>query len=236
MHTEAKMFDSEAVIVATGGRSRQLSRLGSIKFEDKRDSLYMLFDGSLCREKRVTVIGGGKRVLRNPLFLTNFASEVSILGNQNAAHTVQVCDEESRWSPKIEIRPHAEVTAITSNDVVTAIELFDPRSERESAENVDGALMRLGSRPNLEFMSSDIETADTDHVTVDGMYEMSEWGVRCRHGMGIRREPGQCGDRRWNHSVSLGAAVSGLTYTRLRIMDVNHRYFVQTEDRVGKKK
>ncbi len=177
IHTEAKTFDSEAVIVATGGRPRRLSCPGAREFEGNGVFFCALCDGPLYREKRVAVVGRGERALRDSLFLTDFASEVCVLGNRTALAPSEYAQKKAESSPKIEIRPHAEVTAITGDDVVTGIELSDYRSERKSAEEVDGVLMRLGSRPNMEFLPPEIETADTGHVTVNGALETSIEGV-----------------------------------------------------------
>lgn len=176
IHTEAKTFDSATMIVATGGRPRRLSCRSAKEFEGQRVFFCALCDGPLYRKKRVTVMSG-ERALRDSVFLTDFASEVSVFGGRTALAPSEEARKRTESSPKIEVRPHAEATAITGDDVVTGIQLYDRRIERESAEEVDGVLIRLGSRPNVEFLPPEIETVDTGHVTVNWALKTSTEGV-----------------------------------------------------------
>lgn len=175
--TETASYDCRTLIFATGERHNPLPCSGGETFDDRGIFYCALCDGALYRDKRVVVVGCGECALMDALYLSDFASEVLVVGSTEEMPASEHVLKQVASATTVTLLRDTELTAVTGNNVVTGIELYDPNSGTVFTEEVEGILPRCGSTPNTEFLPSEAAVSDSGHVVVNTRLETSVSGV-----------------------------------------------------------
>ena len=173
---------ADALIIATGAQAKWLGVPGEDKLKGFGVSACATCDGFFFRERKVIVIGGGNTAVEEALFLTNFATEVTLIhrrGDLRADKTNQMRLEKN---PKVRILWNSVVEEILGGGeptAVTGVRIRNVLTGAESELATDGVFVAIGHQPATEIFRGQVEmddegyirtAADSTKTSVPGVY------------------------------------------------------------------
>ncbi|MDE5447379.1 FAD-dependent oxidoreductase, partial [Bradyrhizobium sp. CSA207] len=133
---------AEVVILATGAQARWLGLESEAAYRGFGVSACATCDGFFYRGKEVVVVGGGNTAVEEALFLTNFASKVTVVHRREGFRAEKILQERLFANPKVNVVWHAQVAEIRGTDdpvtKVTCAVLRDVRTGATSELPADG--------------------------------------------------------------------------------------------------
>ncbi|MEP7241634.1 MAG: thioredoxin-disulfide reductase [Devosia sp.] len=143
-------YTADSVIIATGAQARWLGLPSETRFQGFGVSACATCDGFFYRNKHVLVIGGGNTAVEEALFLTNFASKVTVVHRRGEFRAERILQDRLFNNPKIEVRWNTELADITGSDMppsVTGATLRSTLTGEAEATPVDGIFVAIGHTP-----------------------------------------------------------------------------------------
>jgi thioredoxin reductase (NADPH) len=155
------IYTADSVIIATGASAKWLGLESEQKFQGFGVSACATCDGFFYREKEVFVIGGGNTAVEEALFLTNFASKVTLVHRRDELRAEKVMQERLFKHPKIEVIWDSTLEEITGDDNppgVTGVRLRNLKTGAVSEHPADGVFIAIGHAPATELFTDQLET------------------------------------------------------------------------------
>ena len=143
-------YTADSVIIATGAQARWLGIPSEQKFQGFGVSACATCDGFFYRDKHVIVVGGGNTAVEEALFLTNFASKVTVIHRRSEFRAERILQERLFKHPKIEVRWNTELADITGSQMppsVTGAVLKNTATGETETVAVDGIFVAIGHTP-----------------------------------------------------------------------------------------
>jgi thioredoxin reductase (NADPH) len=144
-------YQGRAVIVATGASAKWLGLPNETRLQGRGVSGCATCDGFFFRGKPLAVVGGGDTAMEEAIFLTRFASDVTLVHRSDQFRASKIMLERARAHPKITMRPHTVVEDITGEDKVEGAVLRDARSDAAETLPVQGIFIAIGHQPNTSI-------------------------------------------------------------------------------------
>mgnify|MGYP003627690669 CR=1 FL=1 len=154
-------YTADSVIIATGASAKWLGLPSEQKFQGFGVSACATCDGFFYRDKEVFVIGGGNTAVEEALFLTNFASKVTLVHRRDALRAEKVMQERLFKHPKVEViwnHVLEEITGDSNPPGVTGVRLKDTISGAIQERKADGVFIAIGHAPATELFTDVLET------------------------------------------------------------------------------
>jgi thioredoxin reductase (NADPH) len=150
-------FTADAVIVATGATARWLGVPGELQLTGKGVSACATCDGFFFRDQELIVVGGGDTAMEEALFLTRFASKVTIVHRRDEFRASKIMSERALAHEKIDVVWNTIVTEIKGESVVTGATLENVETGETFEKKVDGVFVAIGHKPNTEIFKGQLE-------------------------------------------------------------------------------
>ena len=163
------MYTADSVIVATGAQARWLGLPSEQKFQGFGVSACATCDGFFYRDKHVLVIGGGNTAVEEALFLTNFASKVTVVHRRSEFRAERILQDRLFKHPKIEVRWNTELADITGKQMppsVTGAILRDTVTGATEAVDVDGIFVAIGHTPSTSVFAGKLDMKPGGYLLV----------------------------------------------------------------------
>jgi thioredoxin reductase (NADPH) len=167
-----------AVIVATGATWRKLGVPGEDAFIGRGVSYCATCDGPFYRNREVVVVGGGDTAVQEALFLTNFASKVTVVHRRNRLRATGILQKRAFANQKIEFAWNAVVDEIAGKDFVEGVrirEVKNPDAKREIP--AEGVFIFVGLIPNTAIMKGLIDLDENGYIRTDNHMQSSTPGI-----------------------------------------------------------
>jgi thioredoxin reductase (NADPH) len=148
---------ADAVIVATGASALWLGLPSEEEFRGRGVSACATCDGFFFRDRDVAVVGGGDTALEEALFLTKFASKVTILVRRDEFRGSKIMQDRAFANPKIDVVWNREVTDVRGDMTVTQLGLRDTATGDESTLDVQGMFVAIGYKPNTDLFKGQLD-------------------------------------------------------------------------------
>ncbi|MFO7820527.1 MAG: thioredoxin-disulfide reductase [Lentisphaeria bacterium] len=160
--------EAKALIVATGARARWLGLPSEQKLRNKGVSSCATCDGALYRDVPVAVVGGGDTAIEDAVFLTRFASKVTIIHRRDELRASTIMQERAFANEKIEFAWNAVVDEVkdVDKDEVTGVILKDVNSGEKKSLDCTGLFIAIGHKPNTEAFEQ-LECNDDGYVELE---------------------------------------------------------------------
>jgi thioredoxin reductase (NADPH) len=171
-------FTADAVVVATGATARWLGVPGEAKLTGKGVSACATCDGFFFKEQELVVVGGGDTAMEEALFLTKFASKVTIVHRRDEFRASKIMADRAMAHEKIGVIWNTVVTEIRGDSTVTGVLLQDTVTGEETEMKTDGVFVAIGHKPNTEVLIDQLDLDPNGYViTKPGSTRTSVEGV-----------------------------------------------------------
>jgi thioredoxin reductase (NADPH) len=160
-------FLADTVILATGAQARWLELPSEQKFRGFGVSACATCDGFFFRDKEVVVIGGGNSAVEEALFLTNFATKVTLVHRRDSLRAEKVLQDRLFANPKISVLWDTGVVDVLGADdplKVTGIALKNLKSGERSEKMIDGVFVAIGHLPATELVADQLKMKPNGYV------------------------------------------------------------------------
>jgi len=165
--TSAERIETETLIIATGAEARRLPIPTEPKFYGKGVSGCATCDGPFFRDKHVLVVGGGNTAMQDAVYLTRFASKVTIVHRRDYLRAAPVEVEKAKNNTKIEWMIPWVVEEIVGSDVVTGAVLKNRENGETRQIQCDGIFVAIGHDPKTEVFKDLVETDEKGFIQVE---------------------------------------------------------------------
>lgn len=174
-------YTADAVILATGARAKWLGLPSEDKFKGFGVSACATCDGFFYRGAEIVVVGGGNTAVEEALFLTNFATKVTLIHRRDSLRAEKIMQDRLFKHPKIEVLWNHEIAEVIGADSPLGVE--GVRARHVSTGTVTeiparGVFVAIGHAPASELVKDQLETHHGGYVKVrPGTTETSVPGV-----------------------------------------------------------
>jgi len=163
-------YTADAVILATGARAKWLGLDSEEAFKGFGVSACATCDGFFYRGHEIVVIGGGNTAVEEALFLTNFASKVTLVHRRDTLRAEKILQERLFKHPKIETLWHHELAEVIGTDApkgVTGVRLRNVQTGNISELACTGVFVAIGHAPASELVKDQLELHNGGYVKVE---------------------------------------------------------------------
>ena len=135
-------------------------------------------DGFFFRDREIAVVGGGDSALEEALFLTKFASRVTIIHRRDQLRASKIMQERAFKNDKIEFLWNHVVTELVGDTSLAGARLRDARTGEEQLLDVSGLFVAIGHRPNTDLFRGQLDMKENGYLVtsagtrtnVDGVF------------------------------------------------------------------
>ncbi len=175
----ADHYTADAVVVATGAQAKWLGVPGEQLLTGKGVSACATCDGFFFRDQELVVVGGGDTAMEEALFLTKFATKVTIVHRRDEFRASKIMAARVLEHDKIEVIWNSIVTEIHGEATVTGVTLEDTVTGEKTHHPTNGVFVAIGHKPTTDLFVGQLELAPNGYVIAgrDGGTRTSVEGV-----------------------------------------------------------
>ena len=160
-------IQAKSVIIATGASPRWLGLESEKKLLNKGVSACATCDGAFYKDVPVVVIGGGDTAIEEAIFLTKFASSVTVIHRRDQLRASKIMCERAMNNPKITIQWDSVVEEVLGEDAVEGIRIKNVKTDEVSTIDCKGYFAALGHVPATKLFSDYIDTDDQGYIILN---------------------------------------------------------------------
>lgn len=157
-------YTTDALIIATGAEAKWLGVPGEKTLTGKGVSACATCDGFFFRDQELVVVGGGDTAMEEALFLTKFASKVTIVHRRDEFRASKIMAQRALDHEKIEVIWNTVVTEIHGEDTVTSVTLEDTVTGESREFETDGVFVAIGHKPTTDLFVGQLDMTDTGYI------------------------------------------------------------------------
>lgn len=157
-------YTAETIIISTGASARWLGVPGEEKLRGFGVSACATCDGFFFREKELVVVGGGDSAMEEALFLTKFATKVTVVHRRDEFRASTIMAERVLDHPKIDVIWDSVVDEITGDSVVSGVKIRNVKSDEVTDFATDGVFVAIGHDPNTSVFADSLELDDEGYI------------------------------------------------------------------------
>lgn len=164
------VYTADAVILATGARAKWLGLPTEEKFKGFGVSACATCDGFFYRGQEIVVIGGGNTAVEEALFLTNFASKVTLIHRRDSLRAEKILIDRLHKNPKIEVQWFKELHEVYGTDSplgVEGVKVKDTKTGEITDIPAKGVFVAIGHAPASELVKDQLELHNGGYVKVE---------------------------------------------------------------------
>jgi thioredoxin reductase (NADPH) len=171
-------YRARAVIVSTGARALMLDLPSEQRLLGYGVSTCATCDGFFFRDEEIAVVGGGDSALEEAIFLTKFASKVTVIHRRKPLRASKIMQDRAFKNPKVEFLWDSVVTEVLGDRAVEGVRLRNVVTDEESTLPIAGLFVAIGHVPNTSLFEGQLEMRDDGYlVTREGSARTDVEGV-----------------------------------------------------------
>jgi thioredoxin reductase (NADPH) len=150
-------YRAKTVIIATGASARWLGLPGERTYQGRGISACATCDGAFFKDRELIVVGGGDTAMEEAVFLTRFATKVTVVHRRADFRASQIMLDRARQHEKIEFITNAVIEDIHGDGKVESVTLRDTQTGRTSQLTVGGIFVAIGHDPNTKLFVDQLD-------------------------------------------------------------------------------
>lgn len=160
----ADEFTADTVVIATGAEAKWLGVPGEQELTGRGVSACATCDGFFFRDQELVVVGGGDTAMEEALFLTKFASKVTIVHRRDEFRASKIMATRAIEHEKIDVIWNTVVTAINGEDTVDSVTLQDTVTGETRDFETDGVFVAIGHKPTTELFVDKLDLDENGYI------------------------------------------------------------------------
>jgi thioredoxin reductase (NADPH) len=205
--SDGNIFTADTIILAPGGRPRNIGAAGEEHFKGRGISYCATCDGDFFTGKEIVIVGGGNSALEEAVSLTKYATKVTIVHQFDHFQAYDHAIREARNNTKIHFILDSTISAFHGADSITSVDIKNIKTGEILPFKTDGAFVFIGYLPNTEFLKDKVVMNEKGEIRVNSEMETSVAGVFAA---------GDCIAKRYRQVTT---AVGDATIAALKAMD-----------------
>lgn len=175
--TDSGEYLADVLIIGTGASPTHLDIPGEVELTGRGVSYCATCDGWFFKDKKVVVVGGGDSALEEALFITRYASSVTIIHRRDELRAGAILQKRAMEHPKIDFIWDTIVTETVGTEKLEALKLKNVKTGDESVLETDGLFIFIGHIPNTQMFKGKLDMSDHGYITINDKMETSVPGV-----------------------------------------------------------
>jgi thioredoxin reductase (NADPH) len=164
--TDTQRFSADALLIATGASAKWLGIESETRLQNNGVSACATCDGAFFRDQPVAVVGGGDTALEEALFLTRFATKVTLIHRRDALRGSKIMQERTLAHEKIEVAWNSVVEEVLGDGHVTGVRLRDVVTGDKQDLPAGALFVAIGHQPNTSLFEGQLELDDGGYLVV----------------------------------------------------------------------
>jgi thioredoxin reductase (NADPH) len=165
--SDGKTIRGRSVIIATGAAPRTLGVPGEDNLRGAGVSYCAVCDGPFFRDGHVAVVGGGDAAFDEGLYLTKYASKVTIIHRREEFRAQKVLIERAQKNPKIEFLTSAVVESVNGNGKIEGVTIRKVTTGETFDLPLQGLFVYIGNIPNTGMFAGAVQSDENGYIEVD---------------------------------------------------------------------
>ena len=157
---------ARSVIIATGANAKMLGLESEQRLLGHGVSTCATCDGFFFREQELVVVGGGDSAMEEALFLTRFATKVTVIHRRGELRASKIMQQRAIENEKIAFVWDSVVTEVLGEKTVEGVRILNVDTGEESDYPTNGLFLAIGHTPNTAVFEGQVETGDTGYIVV----------------------------------------------------------------------
>ena len=162
------LHESESLIISTGASARWLGIPGVSRLRGYGVSACATCDGFFFRDREIAIVGGGDSAMEEAIFLTKFASKVTILHRRDEFRASKIMAQRAIDHPKIEVLWNTTIKEVLGDDLVTGLRVRNVLTDEESVLPVEGFFLAIGHDPNTKIFQGQLDLDASGYISASG--------------------------------------------------------------------
>jgi thioredoxin reductase (NADPH) len=171
------VFEAKAVIVATGGKSRELGVEGEKDFTGRGVSYCATCDGDFFQDKEIIVVGGGNSALEEAVSLTQYASKITIVHQFDHFQAHQFAIDAAQNHEKIHFILNSTLSSFYGNQSLEKVKIKNLKTNTEIEMPIDGVFVFIGYVPQTKPFENSLKLNTYGEIISDERLETNIPGV-----------------------------------------------------------
>jgi thioredoxin reductase (NADPH) len=170
-------YYAKSLIIAVGASFRKLQVPGEAELVGRGVSYCATCDGFFFKDKEIVVIGGGDSALEEAIFLTKFASKVTVIHRRDELRAGPTLQARAQKNEKIDFIWDTVVTKINGDDAVASLELKNIKTGKTWTHKTDGIFIAIGHIPNSALFKDQLDIDEQGYLITDKRLRTNVKGV-----------------------------------------------------------
>ena len=161
------IYIGDTVVICTGAQARWLGLESESKFQGFGVSACATCDGFFYRNKPIAIVGGGNTAVEEAIFLTNFASKVTLIHRRDTLRAEKIMQDRLFNNPKIDVIWDSAVEEVLGDEDplgVTGIKIKNLKTGASSQLAVDGVFIAIGHDPATQLFKGQLEMDSENYI------------------------------------------------------------------------
>ncbi|MBM7625155.1 FAD-dependent oxidoreductase, partial [Sporohalobacter salinus] len=176
---DGNQYQAKSVIIATGAEPRRLGVKGEEEFKGKGVSYCATCDADFFVDLEVVVVGNGNSAIEEALYLTKFASKVTVIviHEEGTMDADKIYQERAYANDKIEFVWNSTLEEVKGEGIVDTAVLKNIKTGEKTDFSCDGIFIFIGRVPRTDFIEETVDLTDNGYIKTDDKLETNLPGV-----------------------------------------------------------
>jgi thioredoxin reductase (NADPH) len=169
--TSSEEIETDTLLICTGASAKLLGMEAESKLMGHGVSACATCDGFFFKDKKVFVVGGGDTALEEAMFLTRFASSVTLIHRRDSFRASKIMVDRCRENTKVDYLLDSVIDEIldVEKGFVSAIRVRNLKTDKVEEFPADGVFIAIGHRPNTDLFVGQLELSEAGYLVTDGV-------------------------------------------------------------------